>query len=182
MAERPFNPEEMAARIKPLLSRLIELAGFKLTFQTLVTSGQFDRDFENPDLVVSFAGPDSELLLQNKAELLKAVEHIMLEALRIGHGQSERVLFDSHDYRLMRVEELELAARAAAERVRRTGLPYRFSPMNPRERRIIHMALRGQAGVRSESEGVGPYRQVVVHSTQPAPAAQQKSRAHRPSP
>jgi spoIIIJ-associated protein len=51
----------------------------------------------------------------------------------------------------------------AAEKVKRTGQPFRFNPMNSRERRVIHLALRGEEAVRSESLGSGPQRQVVVY-------------------
>jgi spoIIIJ-associated protein len=89
------------------------------------------------------------------------------------------VLFDCHDYRMMRVEELQLAAEAAADRVRRTGIAYRFNPMTSRERRIIHMALRGEAGVRTESEGAGPQRRVVIHPAQAS--TPHASKPHAPS-
>jgi hypothetical protein len=47
--------------------------------------------------------------------------------------------------------------------VKRTGEPFRFNPMNSRERRVIHLALRGDAEIRSESLGSGPQRQVIVY-------------------
>ena len=63
--------------------------------------------------------------------------------------------FDADDYRMLRIEELRLAAMTAAEKAIRTRAPFRFNPMTSRERRVIHMALRGQSAVRSESIGVG---------------------------
>ncbi len=58
--------------------------------------------------------------------------------------------------------ELKLSAEVAAERVRQTREPFRFHPMGARERRIIHLALKDQPGVRTTSEGQGEMRQVVV--------------------
>jgi spoIIIJ-associated protein len=55
-----------------------------------------------------------------------------------------------------------MSALAAAERVKKSKLPFHFSPMNSRERRIIHLALRNETEIRSESVGMGPIRQVVV--------------------
>ena len=55
-----------------------------------------------------------------------------------------RISFDANDYRLLRIEELRLSAVAAAEKVKRTGEPFRFNPMNSRERRVIHLALRNE--------------------------------------
>jgi spoIIIJ-associated protein len=47
--------------------------------------------------------------------------------------------------------------------VKRTGAPFFFNPMNSRERRVIHLALREETTLRSESAGTGPNRQVVVY-------------------
>ncbi len=55
-----------------------------------------------------------------------------------------------------------MSAEAAAERVKKTRQPFHFSPMNSRERRILHLAMRDQTDVRSESVGEGPIRQVVI--------------------
>src|SRR5208283_5021155 len=97
-----------------------------------------DDAFETPDMVVKFSGADVDLLLSNRAELLLALEHVTMEKLR-------------------------LSAMTAAEKVKRTGVPFRFNPMNSRERRVIHIALRNETAVRSESFGSGPARHVVVY-------------------
>jgi spoIIIJ-associated protein len=179
MAEATFNPDELAARLEPLLKEILRLAHLDLTFQVEKTGRSLERPFENPDLVVNFAGADTDLLVHNKAELLTALEHIVLEAAGISE-RSERVLFDCQDYRMLRVEELQLAAQAAADRVRRTGVSYRFNPMTSRERRIVHMALRGESDVRTESEGIGPQRRVGVHPAKPA-ATPLGAKPHAPS-
>ena len=56
-----------------------------------------------------------------------------------------------------------MAARVAAEEVRRTSAPYRFGPMSSRERRIVHLALREEKDLRTESDGEGGRRSVVVY-------------------
>jgi spoIIIJ-associated protein len=64
---------------------------------------------------------------------------------------------------MLRIEELRLSAMAAAEKVKSTGMPFKFNPMNSRERRVIHLALRSETDLRSESMGFGGYRQVVIY-------------------
>ena len=71
--------------------------------------------------------------------------------------------FDANDFRLLRQEELRLSALTVAQRVRESNTPYRFNPMNSRERRVVHLALRGETDLRTESAGVGPGRHVVVY-------------------
>jgi len=122
-----------------------------------------EDEFETPDVVVKFSGPDVDLLLSNKAEMLLALEHLAMEALAAPSEDHSRISFDANDYRLLRIEELRMSAMTAAEKVKRTGVPFRFNPMNSRERRVIHLALRTESAVRSESLGAGPARQVVVY-------------------
>ena len=73
-----------------------------------------------------------------------------------------RLCYDANDYRMLRIEELRLSAITAAEKVKQTRRPFHFNPMNSRERRIIHLSLRNETEIRSESTGSGPFRQVVV--------------------
>jgi len=122
-----------------------------------------EGDVETPDIAVKFSGRDVDLLLSNRAELLLALEHVTMEMLRMPSEHHSRISFDANDYRLLRIEELRLSAVTAAEKVKRTGVPFRFNPMNSRERRVIHLALRNDTALRSESGGAGPARHVVVY-------------------
>src|SRR5476651_1278489 len=106
--------------------------------------------------MVKFTGPDVDLLLANRAEMLLALEHVTMEMLRMPSEDHSRISFDANDYRLLRIEELRLSATTAAENVKRTGTPFRFNPMNSRERRVIHLTLRSETDLRSESSGSGP--------------------------
>jgi spoIIIJ-associated protein len=72
------------------------------------------------------------------------------------------VRFDCGSFRASHINELKLAAEVAAERVRQTHEPFRFQPMAARDRRIVHLALKDQPGVRTTSEGEGEMRQVVI--------------------
>ena len=80
-----------------------------------------------------------------------ALEYITMEALGVPSEDHSRLSFDAQDYRALRIEELRLSAATAAEKVKRTGMLFKFNPMNSRERRVIHLALRNETGVRSES-------------------------------
>lgn len=129
-----------------------------------------DRDWERPEILVEFSGPDSSLLLERGAEVLRSVELLALEMLRLPGNEHEKVVFDCMNRRAMRLEELRLAARVAAEKVRKTGSPYHFAPMSSRERRIVHLALRDAQDLRTESEGEGMRRSLVVYPKDYKPA------------
>jgi spoIIIJ-associated protein len=162
VSERKYSVASIGARVDRLLRPTLRNAGFKVDFEMQDVAPAAD-DFETPDMVVKFNGPDVDLLLSNRAELLLALEHVTMEMLRMPSEDHSRISFDANDYRLLRIEELRLSAVAAAEKVKRTGEPFRFNPMNSRERRVIHLSLRGETAVRSESLGSGPQRQVVVY-------------------
>jgi spoIIIJ-associated protein len=93
---------------------------------------------------------------------LDALEHVVLKAARLREEHLGKFAFECNDWRRQRVEELKLTAQVAAERVVGSGAPFALGPMNPRERRIIHLALRDRPDLRTVSEGVGPERKVVI--------------------
>lgn len=162
MSDTKYSVETTGPRIELFLRELLDNGGFDLTFEILA-GHTANPEIENPDVMVKFGGPDVDLLLSNRAELLLALEHVTMEALRVPSEDHSRLSFDANDYRLLRIEELRMSAAAAAERVKRTGVPFRFSPMNSRERRVVHLALRAETELRSESSGIGGYRHVVVY-------------------
>jgi len=162
VSSRTYTKADVGEKLDRFLQSVIEKAGFDLDYE-YVEGLAPHPDFENPDLTVRFAGPDVDLLLANRAELLLAMEHVAMEYLRMPSEDHSRLCFDANDYRALRIEELRLSAAAAAERVRLSGRPFLFNPMNSRERRVIHLALRDEPAIRSESTGTGPKRQVVVY-------------------
>jgi len=153
--------EALIAELRRFLTLLIERARLDLSFEIRAVEGEAD-DVENPEVLVVLSGPDQDLLLERNAELLQAIEYIALRWLRLDPHFYDHIRFDSGDYRALRLEELKLSAKVAAQRVRETHQPFRFNPMSPRERRIIHLVLKDAPGVRTTSEGIGDRRQVVI--------------------
>ncbi len=183
MNDRKYSVASIGSRVDAFLQTVLRDGGFKLTYE-IADEEPGDGDFETPDVVLRFSGPDVDLLLANRAELLLALEHATMEMLRMPSEHHSRISFDANDYRLLRIEELRLSALAAADKVKRTGAPFRFNPMNSRERRVIHLALRNETAVRSESAGSGPGRQVVVYPAGMAslPEPPRGIEPHRPAP
>ena len=157
-----YSVHETGPRIEQFLRQIVDSGKFDLDFA--IESGDHSHpDFENPDIIVKFKGRDIELLLANRAELLLALELVTQEVLRLHSDDHSRISFDANDYRALRIEELRISATAAAEKVKHTGTPFRFNPMNSRERRVLHIALRNEQELRSESAGSGPFRHVVIY-------------------
>jgi spoIIIJ-associated protein len=167
-------PDKLAAakNINQFLQSVVNLGGLRLKYRITVDPPIPDnRDWEKPEILVDFAGPDSPLLLDRGGELLRALELLALEMLRLPSGEHEKISFDCQNHRSLRLEELRMAAGVAAEKVRSTGTPYYFAPMSSRERRIVHLALRDQPDLRTESDGEGIRRCVVVYPANYKPPA-----------
>jgi spoIIIJ-associated protein len=174
----PITDKVAAAKqIGEFLQAVITHGGFKLKYRITVDPPIAERrEWEHPELLVEFAGPDSALLLERSGELLRAFELLASEILHLQGNEHEKIWFDCKNFRAMRIEELQLAARAAAEKVRSSGAPYRFAPMSSRERRIVHLALREQKDLRTESDGEGGRRSVVVYPENYKPAVKRERR------
>ena len=158
-----IDREALATELRRFLDLVLARTQLELAYEVRSQDSAAEAEIENPEVLVLFRGRDQELLLERNAELLKALEYIALRWLRLDPHYYDRVRFDSGDYRALRLEELKLSARVAAERVRETHQPFRFNPLSARERRIIHLVLKDEPGVRTASEGAGEERQVVVH-------------------
>ncbi len=156
-----YTVEETGPKIEEFLDVVLDDMDLDVEYTIESGEGAF-ANFETPDLMVKFFGPDVDMLLENKAELLLSLEQLTTEVLRMHSEEHSMVCFDANDHRVLRLEELRVSALTAAERVKKTRQPFHFSPMNSRERRILHLALREETDVRSESVGLPPHRQVVI--------------------
>jgi spoIIIJ-associated protein len=112
---------------------------------------------------INLSGEDASILLARNAEVLRALEYLANHMFEKREGR--KVLVDCGGYREVRAEELRLMALAAADKVKRFGKPYPLSPMSPEERRIIHLAIAEDPQLRTESEGFGETRKVVIYPT-----------------
>ncbi|HEY3706717.1 MAG TPA: R3H domain-containing nucleic acid-binding protein [Terracidiphilus sp.] len=156
--------QQAAQKIAGLLATLNKLGGLRLKYR--ITAGDGARDpqaLEARVIYVELGGPDTPLLTQHNGELLRALETLAVQMLRLDQREHDLVSFDAGNYKALRAEELRMAAETAAEKVIRTGVPYAFPPMNSRERRLLHLAFREIQGVETASNGEGQERFLAVY-------------------
>lgn len=163
LKEGQLDTEAVIPALRSFLGLLVREGGFELRAEIEPRPVPASDDVENPDLIVNFQGRDSELLLARQAELLRAIEYLAVRWLGLDPQHHDRIRFDCQDYRAGRIAELKLAAETAAARVKQSRTPFRFNPMGARERRILHLALKNDPGVRTLSEGEGEQRAVVIY-------------------
>jgi len=156
--------QQAAQKIAGFLNTLNKLGGMRLKFR--ITAGDGAKDpygFEARQIYVELGGPDVALVVQHNGELLRALEALVAQMLRLDHHEHDLVSFDAANFKALRAQELRLAAETAAEKVRQSGIPYSFPPMNSRERRLMHLACKQLEGIETASMGEGQNRFLVVY-------------------
>ena len=156
--------QQAAQKIAGFLASLNKLGGMRLKYR--ITAGDGARDPEGLEgrvIYVELGGSDVPLLTQHNGELLRALETIAAQMLRLDQREHDLISFDAGNFKALRAQELRMAAEVAAEKVRKTGTPYAFPPQNSRERRLLHLAFRSLQGVETASSGEGPDRFLVVY-------------------
>jgi spoIIIJ-associated protein len=116
-------------------------------------------------LEIELSGHDVDWCFADDGELINAVEHLLPRMIRTLSGETFPVRVDCDNFHEIREERLRSLAQRAAEEVRRRGRPRVLEPMNPADRRIIHVTLADDPGVVTESEGDGYFKRVTVRPT-----------------
>ncbi len=120
------------------------------------------QDEEGKVFDVDLKGADMGVLIGKRGQTLDAIQYLTNLAVNKNAEEYVKVKVDTEDYRKRRRETLENLAKNIAFKVKRTKRPVSLEPMNPFERRIIHSALQNDKFVSTHSEGIEPYRHVVV--------------------
>lgn len=152
--------QQAAQKVAGLLANLNKLGGFRLKYRI---AGGDASDPDSPQLNVELSGPDTPLLTQHNGEMLRALETIAAQALRLDQREQNLISFDAGNFRALHEAELKMAAETAAAKVIESGVPFAFPPMNSRERRLLHIYLREIEGVETASNGEGRERFLAVY-------------------
>jgi spoIIIJ-associated protein len=158
-----LDRQAAAEALRHFLENLVRVSGLELKVSVRPIANDGEGPSGGAEVIADLEGKDKAILLERSAEVLQAFEHLAFRALRLEPTYHEKIHIDSGGYRALRFEELRMTARVAAERVQTSRQPFRLNPMSSRERRIVHLALKDMAGIRTESVGVGEERQVVIH-------------------
>ncbi len=117
---------------------------------------------EGQEISVSFSGKGASAVIGYRGEVLDAIQYMTLWIANRECKEFVRVSIDAENYREKRKETLTRLAIALAHKCHKSGRKVELEPMNPFERRVIHTALQDDKFVRTESQGEGRYRHVVI--------------------
>ncbi len=113
-------------------------------------------------VAVDVSTDDTALFIGQKGETIDALQYLINASVNRTRSSRVRVVLDAEGYRQRRVEALQGMAHRSARKALREDRPVELPPMNPAERRVVHLFLRDNPRVTTESEGAGDARRVLV--------------------
>ena len=146
----------MADRTQPIVEFLTRVT----VAMGIDTAVDVEETADGPRLNLS--GEKAELLVRHRGEPLKALQHIVDSAFGREVHDERRVFIDALGYRKGKDIELRQMARLLAEKAKQSGLDQQMGPLNPYERRLVHMAVAEVPGVTTESIGDAFSKTVLI--------------------
>jgi spoIIIJ-associated protein len=150
--------DPQAQRALEFVQMLLE----KMTMDAEVSIAPDDGEGGENEIRLEIEGPDAGRIIGKRGQVLEAIQYL---TTRIAHrpGEERRhIAVDAEGYRARHEDQLSQMAKKLAQRVATEGKIITFDPMNARDRRVVHMAIKDMPGVRTESNGEGPDRRVQI--------------------
>ena len=143
----------LTTEIAEFVQRVVTAMGL-----TLTTSVE-----ESPEGTrINLMGEDGGVLIRRGGEALQALQHVVATTFRRQLGDDNRIIVDCNSFRRDKDAELRQMAKFMAEKARTSGIPQEMGPLNPYERRIVHLAISEEPGASSESIGDAFMKTVII--------------------
>lgn len=157
--QEEIDPDELLDLAEETVSKL--LYHMKLEAQVSAQFAETDRE-DRKTIYVDVRGDDLSILIGRRSETLNAFQYVA--SLMVGKKVQQwvQLIVDVEGYRGRRENQLRRMARRIAEQAIKTGRRQVLEPMTANERRIIHIELRENPAVTTESVGETPHRKVTV--------------------
>ncbi len=149
------DSEEIVAIARQALHQLLELADLEVSAEMVLADGRLEVEIE---------GVDQELLVEDEGQVLLALQHLLPRVMFRELGRIVPCRLDSGGYQRRKEERLRGLARRVADEVVSRGGIRTLRPMNPADRRIVHLTLADDPDVETESQGNGYFKRVNIRS------------------
>ena len=150
----PAAPQDMTETAKEILQEIISYIVDDTSVTATTTSGEMTLEIE---------GGNAALLIGKHGKTLDALQYIVQRVVQKQGVAKMRVTVDVEGYRNRRKESLSRLALRLSEKAKQSGKPATIKPMNAYDRRIVHLALKKDPKVRTQSKGTGSFRKVVIY-------------------
>lgn len=121
-----------------------------------------DEDSSEDEIRIEIEGAEASRVIGKRGAVLEALQYLTTRVAHRPGDTKKHISVDAEGYRARHEEQLTAMAIKLGQRVAAEGKVITFDPMNARDRRVVHMALRDIPGVRTESQGIGPDRRVQL--------------------
>ena len=115
---------------------------------------------------INLEGEDGGVFVRRGGEGLQALQHIVATTFRKQLGDDNRIVIDCNGFRKDKDAELKQMARFMADKAKSSGMPQEMGPLNPYERRIVHLQIAEDPAVTSESIGDAFMKTVIISTKQ----------------
>ena len=149
--------ETLTKQITEFVQNVVGAMGVQLT-ATIEESAEGTR--------INLEGEDGGVLIRRGGEGLQALQHVVATAFRRQLGDDTRIVVDCNGFRRDKDAEIKQMARFMAEKARSSGIAQEMGPLNPYERRIVHIAIAEDPTVSSESIGDAFMKTVIISARQ----------------
>jgi spoIIIJ-associated protein len=167
-AMRAPDQEALLPQAREVLEQFLE----KMHEPATVTAEE-----EGDRINLRIATEDAGLLIGKQGQTLDALQYLVTKILAKKARGKVRVAIDVEAYRARHHESLAHLALKSGEKVKKSGKPVTLNPMNPYDRRIVHLTLQGDKDLKTMSRGEGLYKKVVI-----SPARKKEGQEDAPGP
>ncbi len=131
-------------------------------FETLSIDAEMSVSSDSDQCIINVKVGEPGILIGKRGQMLEAIQYLVDKVVSKQCGKGNRVIFDVEGYVESRKTELKDLASRLASKVIKTGKPSTMTRMNAHDRRIVHVALKRNRSVRTQSVGDGYYRKLII--------------------
>jgi spoIIIJ-associated protein len=142
----------------------------------ITTDAQIAVDISSERILFNVEGGNAAVLIGKRGQTLEAIQYLVEKIVNKRIESRARIQIDVEGYMETRRTNLQGLAERLAEKSKRTGKPVTIGQMNAQDRRVVHLALKDDNSVRTQSMGDGYYRKLVIF---PKKSFSQKTNANK---
>ena len=156
--------KKVKIRVTPKKDNSVEVAQeiLKKIVSLISTDTKISAEKKGDDIILNIEGNNPGILIGHKGKTLEALEFIINKAVNKVFEKKVRVIVDSENYRQRSEESLRRLALKMGEKAKKTKKTVTIDPISPHDRRIVHLALKGDHYVQTKSEGEGLFKKIYI--------------------
>lgn len=153
-ALREETPGPLLPEAQEVLEQLLE---------KMDESGKVTGRLEDDRIILNIETADAGLLIGKQGQTLEAMQYLLTKILAKKSRRKVRITIDVESYRARHDDALVQLALKNGDKVKRSGKPVTLNPMNPHDRRIVHLTLQSDRELKTLSRGEGLYKKVIIY-------------------